>query len=62
MAKKQSVSGDILSLVVTSPLKPTNVPSSTVIKCLEQIFAIFDMPSYMHSDRGPFTSLELEDG
>ena len=26
--------------------------ASTVIRCLEQLFAIFGMPQYIHSDRG----------
>ena len=29
-----------------------DINSSAVIKCLCQLFAIFGMPSYMHSDRG----------
>ena len=29
-----------------------DINSSTVIKCLCQLFAIFGMPSYVHSDRG----------
>eukprot|EP00794_Sanderia_malayensis_P014587 gene14587-16090_t len=33
-----------------SPCQDIN--SSTVIKCLCQLFAIFGMPSYVHSDRG----------
>ena len=30
-----------------------DVNSSTVIKCLCQLFCLFGMPSYVHSDRGP---------
>ncbi|VDP95226.1 unnamed protein product [Echinostoma caproni] len=34
--------------------------SSTVINCLCQLFAIFGMPAYVHSDRGPsFMSAEV---
>ena len=36
-----------------------DINSSTVIKCLCQLFAIFGMPSYVHSDRG--SSLISED-
>ena len=36
--------------------------ASTVIKCLEQLFAIFGMPNYIHSDRGQsFMTKELND-
>ncbi|KAJ4439883.1 hypothetical protein ANN_08012 [Periplaneta americana] len=30
----------------------SDMKSSTVIKCLQQLFSIFGMPSYIHSDRG----------
>ncbi|XP_067125073.1 uncharacterized protein [Centruroides vittatus] len=37
-----------------------DVSSSTVIKCLHKLFAIFGAPSYIHSDRGAaFLSHEL---
>ena len=40
----------------------TNMHSSTVIKCLDQIFSLCGMPSYIHSDRGPsFLSRELKE-
>jgi len=36
--------------------------SSTVIKCLDQLFALCGMPHYVHSDLGgSFTSHELKD-
>ena len=39
-----------------------DMTTSTVIKCLCQLFAIFGMPAYIHSDRGPsFMSKELQD-
>ncbi|VDI28094.1 Hypothetical predicted protein [Mytilus galloprovincialis] len=35
--------------------------SATVIQCLRQLFALFDMPGYIHSDRGQsFMSAELK--
>ena len=38
-----------------------DMTSATVIKCLCQLFAIFGMPSYIHSDRGSsFKSEELK--
>ena len=38
-----------------------DMTSATVIKCLCQLFAIFGMPSYIHSDRGSsFMSEELK--
>ena len=38
----------------------SDVTSSTVIKCLIQLFALFGMPAYIHSDRGAcFVSEEL---
>ena len=37
-----------------------NVNTTTVISCLNQLFALFGMPAYIHSDRGPsFMSAEL---
>ena len=37
-----------------------NVNTTTVISCLNQLFALFSMPAYIHSDRGPsFMSAEL---
>ena len=37
-----------------------DMKASTVIRCLEQLFAIFGMPQYIHSDRGTaFLSEEL---
>ena len=34
--------------------------AKTVISCLKQLFTLFDMPGYVHSDRGPaFMSQEL---
>ena len=39
----------------------TDMTTPTVIKCLIQLFAIFGMPAYIHSDRGPsFLSVELK--
>jgi len=39
----------------------SNVKASTVIVCLEQLFSIFGMPNYIHSDRGTdFLSHELK--
>lgn len=39
-----------------------NMNTNTVINCLNQIFAIFGMPSYIHSDRGAsFMSKDLRD-
>ena len=39
-----------------------NMHSSTVIKCLDQIFILCGMPSYIHSDRGTsFLSQELKE-
>jgi hypothetical protein len=38
-----------------------NMESSTVIKCLTQLFSIFGMPNYIHNDRGPsLVSVETE--
>jgi transposase InsO family protein len=40
----------------------TDMTSATVISCLCQLFAIFGMPAYIHSDRGSsFMSKELRD-
>ena len=40
----------------------SNMHSSTVIKCLDQIFSMCGMPSYIHSDRGASClSKELKD-
>lgn len=40
----------------------SDISSSTVIKCFNQLFAIFGMPAYIHSDRGTsFMSKELAD-
>ena len=40
----------------------SNMTAATVIKCLCQLFSVFGMPSYIHSDRGPsFMSKELLD-
>ena len=37
-----------------------NMTASTIINCLSQLFAIFGMPAYVHSDRGTsFMSKEL---
>ena len=37
-----------------------DMTASSVIKCLVQLFSIFGMPQYIHSDRGPqFMSQEL---
>ena len=39
----------------------TDITSATVINCLCQLFAIFGMPAYIHSDRGSsFVSAELK--
>ena len=39
-----------------------DVTTQTVIKCLTQLFSIFGMPGYVHSDRGSsFMSKELKD-
>jgi len=39
-----------------------NMHSSTVIKCLDQIFSLCGLPSYIHSDRGTsFLSKELRE-
>ena len=39
-----------------------NMQSSTVIRCLDQIFALCGMPNYIHSDLGTsFLSRELKD-
>ena len=39
----------------------TDMTTPTVIKCLTQLFAIFGMPGYVHSERGPsFLSVELK--
>ena len=39
----------------------SNIDTSTVITCLDQLFAIFGMPNYIHSDRGSsFMSKELK--
>ncbi|GAB1598560.1 hypothetical protein Ahia01_000133100, partial [Argonauta hians] len=39
-----------------------NMTTGVVIKCLNQLFAIFGMPSYIHTDRGTsFVSKELRD-
>jgi len=39
-----------------------NVLSSTVIKCLDQLFALYGMPHYVHSNLGrAFTLHELKD-
>ena len=39
-----------------------NMHSSTVIKCLEQIFTLCGMPGFIHSDRGAsFLSQELKE-
>ena len=39
-----------------------NMHSSTVIKCLDHIFTLCGMPSYIHSDRGTsFLSQELKE-
>ena len=38
-----------------------NMQSSTIIKCLDQLFTLCGMPSYIHSDRGAaFLSRELK--
>ena len=40
----------------------SNMTASTVISCLSQLFSIFGMPSYIHSDRGTsFMSKELQE-
>ena len=39
-----------------------DVSASTVISCMDQLFSIFGMPSYVHSDRGTgFMSKELRE-
>ena len=39
-----------------------DLSSSTVIKCFNQLFALFGMPSYVHNDRAPdFLSKEVRD-
>ena len=39
-----------------------DIESSTVIKCFNQLFSIFGMPAYIHSDRAPnLISREIED-
>ena len=39
-----------------------NITASTVISCLSQLFSIFGMPAYIHSDRGSsFMSKELQE-
>ena len=39
----------------------TDMTASSVIKCLVQVFSIFGLPQYIHSDRGPqFMSQELK--
>ena len=39
----------------------SDMTSSTVVKCLSELFAMFGKPSYIHSDRGPcFMSDELK--
>lgn len=39
-----------------------NMTSSTIISCLSQLFSIFGMPAYIHSDRGSsFMSKELQE-
>lgn len=39
-----------------------NMYSSTVISCLKQLFSLFGMPAYVHSDRGSqFMSKEVSD-
>lgn len=39
-----------------------DMTTTTVINCLCQLFALFGMPAYIHSDRGPsFMSRELHD-
>ena len=39
-----------------------NMESSTIIKCLSQLFSIFGMPAYIHTDQGSnFMSKELKD-
>ncbi|XP_054276457.1 uncharacterized protein LOC128995463 [Macrosteles quadrilineatus] len=40
----------------------SDMSSSTVVRCLENLFSIFGMPNYIHSDRGTsFLSKELRD-
>ena len=40
----------------------SNLSTATVIQCLSQLFSIFGMPAYIHSDRGAaFMSRELKD-
>lgn len=40
----------------------SDLTSKTVIKCLQQLFTIFGLPNYIHSDRGSsFMSSELKD-
>ena len=40
----------------------SNMTASTIINCLSQLFSIFGMPAYVHSDRGTsFMSGELRD-
>ena len=39
-----------------------DMTSATVIKCFNQLFALFGMPSYIHNDRAPdFLSKEVKD-
>ena len=39
-----------------------DMTSSTVIKCFNQLFALFGMPGYVHNDRAPdFLSVEVRD-
>ena len=40
-----------------------NMTAATIIKCLSNLFSIFGMPAYIHSDRGTsFMSKELYTG
>ena len=40
---------------------PADMNSSTVTKCFVQLFSLFGMPGYVHSDRGPsFISEEVK--
>lgn len=40
----------------------SNVSTATIINCLTQLFSLFGMPSYIHSDRGAaFMSKELQE-
>ena len=40
----------------------SDISTKTVIKCLTQLFALFGMPNYIHSDRGSsFMSAELRE-